>query len=259
MRSFRRAALVALILGAAIPVAAQTPKRPPRTYGTTAVSYVSIPAEEFSPLDSSYSYTLGTYNTARYSSNCGGAGVFCFGAPLHLPSGAKLVSLELVFDDTNGIDFTTGTLVECNAVGMSCSNHPTAPGGPPDCSVPGEICSGAVFASGRGSQVADLTPDDLTIDNLNNSYRLWAGFTRGTSAEQIVGMIVGYVLQVSPPPVDPTFNDVPPAHPFYQYIEALAASGVTGGCGGGNYCPDSPITRGQMAVFLAKALGLQWP
>jgi hypothetical protein len=34
---------------------------------------------------------------------------------------------------------------------------------------------------------------------------------------------------------------------------------VTGGCGNGNYCPDAPLTRGQMAVFLAKALGLHWP
>ncbi len=48
-------------------------------------------------------------------------------------------------------------------------------------------------------------------------------------------------------------------HPFFQFIEALYASGITAGCGGGNYCPDSPLTRGQMAVFLAKALGLQWP
>jgi hypothetical protein len=39
----------------------------------------------------------------------------------------------------------------------------------------------------------------------------------------------------------------------------LAASGVTVGCGGGNYCPDAPLTRRKMAVCLAKALGLQWP
>jgi hypothetical protein len=25
------------------------------------------------------------------------------------------------------------------------------------------------------------------------------------------------------------------------------------------YCPDAPLTRGKMAVFLAKALGLDWP
>ena len=31
------------------------------------------------------------------------------------------------------------------------------------------------------------------------------------------------------------------------------AEGITGGCGGGNYCPDNPVTRAQMAVFLLKA------
>ncbi len=64
---------------------------------------------------------------------------------------------------------------------------------------------------------------------------------------------------VSPAPGSATFNDVPTNHPFFQYIEALAASGITGGCGPGIYCPDNPVTRGQMAVFLAKALGLHWP
>jgi hypothetical protein len=46
---------------------------------------------------------------------------------------------------------------------------------------------------------------------------------------------------------------------FFQFIEALAASGITGGCVGGNFCPDAPMTRGRMAVFLAKALGLHFP
>jgi len=39
----------------------------------------------------------------------------------------------------------------------------------------------------------------------------------------------------------------------------LAASGVTAGCGGGNFCPDAPVTRAQMATFLSRALGLYWP
>jgi len=63
---------------------------------------------------------------------------------------------------------------------------------------------------------------------------------------------------VSPPPATATFNDVPTTHPFFQFVEALKASGITGGCGVATYCPDSPLTRGQMAVFLAKALGLHW-
>lgn len=70
---------------------------------------------------------------------------------------------------------------------------------------------------------------------------------------------VSWVRQVSPAPATATFNDVPTSHPFFQFVEALSKSGITGGCGAGNYCPNQPLTRGQMAVFLAKGLGLSWP
>jgi hypothetical protein len=76
---------------------------------------------------------------------------------------------------------------------------------------------------------------------------------------RIKGMRVVYQLQVSPAPGTATFTDVPTNYWAFQYIEALAASGITAGCGGGNFCPGSPVTRDQMAVFLAKALGLHWP
>src|SRR5262249_13138463 len=33
----------------------------------------------------------------------------------------------------------------------------------------------------------------------------------------------------------PAFGDVPVGHPQFQFVEALKASGITGGCG--NYCP----------------------
>ena len=64
--------------------------------------------------------------------------------------------------------------------------------------------------------------------------------------------------QVSPPPPNPTFGDVPDTDVERPHVEALAASGITAGCGGGNFCPDATLTRRQMAVFLAKALGLHW-
>jgi hypothetical protein len=51
------------------------------------------------------------------------------------------------------------------------------------------------------------------------------------------------------------FNDVPRNHWAAHYINMLFYSGVTGGCGGGNYCPNEHITRGQMAVFLVASLG----
>jgi hypothetical protein len=244
---------VLIVLSA--PLAAQTTPRVPQTYGTTAVSYIEIPAEAFLPLDSSTAYSP-LFGASRYSTNCTG---LCFGAPLRLPSGAMIVSLELDYFDGDADDFVIGTLMQCDSTAASCSNHPAAGAGPADCLTAGQICSGGPNNPGHGTQSADLTPDGITVDNTLGSYRLWAG-TSGTDAgTALAGMIVGYVLQVSPAPVMPTFNDVPTSHPFYQYIEALAASGITGGCGGGNYCTDNPLTRGQMAVFLAKALGLQWP
>lgn len=45
----------------------------------------------------------------------------------------------------------------------------------------------------------------------------------------------------------------------FPFIEALVASGITAGCGGGDHCPDAPLTRRQMAVFLATSLGLHRP
>jgi uncharacterized repeat protein (TIGR03803 family) len=56
-----------------------------------------------------------------------------------------------------------------------------------------------------------------------------------------------------PPPCTGTFDDVPCPSLFANWIEQLAREGITAGCGGGNYCPSSPVTRAQMAVFLLKA------
>jgi len=55
-----------------------------------------------------------------------------------------------------------------------------------------------------------------------------------------------------PPTCAGVFADVPCPSPFADWVEQLAAEGVTGGCGGGNYCPTASVTRAQMAVFLLK-------
>ena len=49
------------------------------------------------------------------------------------------------------------------------------------------------------------------------------------------------------------YSDVPSAHPFHAAIEKISRKGITTGCGSGNYCPDTHVTRGQMAVFLLRA------
>jgi len=59
----------------------------------------------------------------------------------------------------------------------------------------------------------------------------------------------------TPPPCTGVFADVAcPGNGFAPWIEALATAGITGGCGGGNYCPANPVLRQQMAAFLLKAL-----
>jgi len=56
----------------------------------------------------------------------------------------------------------------------------------------------------------------------------------------------------APPACTGVFPDVACPGPFTDWVEQLAVEGVTAGCGGGNYCPLSSVTRAQMAVFLLK-------
>jgi hypothetical protein len=55
-----------------------------------------------------------------------------------------------------------------------------------------------------------------------------------------------------PPCTTAPFPDVPCASSFAAWVQELVARGITAGCGGGLYCPTSPVTREQMAVFLLK-------
>ena len=54
--------------------------------------------------------------------------------------------------------------------------------------------------------------------------------------------------------IAPVFDDVPFSYWANNFVERLAKAGVTGGCGTGIYCPDSTVTRAQMAVFLLKGI-----
>ena len=52
------------------------------------------------------------------------------------------------------------------------------------------------------------------------------------------------------------FADVPDSFPHASEIYALAEAGITVGCATGRFCPEAPVTRGQMARFLKRALEL---
>ena len=58
--------------------------------------------------------------------------------------------------------------------------------------------------------------------------------------------------------VERRFADIPDNHPHAPAIYALAGLEITRGCGDGvNFCPRDSLTRGQMASFLMRVMGLE--
>jgi hypothetical protein len=126
--------------------------------------------------------------------------------------------------------------------------------------------------SANGGQIWRETM--FTFTDVNQSYWAWpwierlyaAGITGGcgtgiycpgsniTRAQMAVFLMVAeHGTGYTPPAATGVFNDVPADNGFAKWIEQMAAEGITGGCGGGNYCPNAPVTREQMAVFLLVA------
>jgi hypothetical protein len=62
---------------------------------------------------------------------------------------------------------------------------------------------------------------------------------------------------VPPPATGQVFADVPVTHWALRWIERLYAEGLTAGCNTAPrmYCPDSPVTAGQLDLFLGRVLG----
>lgn len=169
---------------------------------------------------------------------------------LQLPEGAALGYLEVWGNDEDPTYGLTVRVFEfCQAVGFD----------PPTTTLIGSIDS-----VGSAGPTYDATPlNGYPVNNRDCGYSARVIFIPGnvschSDQIQFRKLAVLWDRRVSPAPASATFGDVPPGHAFFPFIEALAKSGITGGCGGGNFCPDSPLTRGQMAVFLAKGLGMGW-
>jgi hypothetical protein len=162
-------------------------------------------------------------------------------AGLDLPAGAIIDSIGLnSLTDTDGI------------IGMELWQRSNVGGITPlaSFSVPAHGSFATDYSGPLSIPVGNHEDHELVLDVESAS---------SPTLEYFAWIEVWWHRTVSPAPGTPTFNDVPLSDPAYQFIEALAASGITSGCGGGNFCPDNPLTRRQMAVFLSKALGLHYP
>ena len=102
-------------------------------------------------------------------------------------------------------------------------------------------------ADGNGDLVADIRVPA----------RILSG-THSIVATGAQGSLVWTEFEVSA--LDPLdFEDVPDDHLFRRDIDWLSANRITRGCNppaNDRFCPDADISRGQMAAFLNRALGL---
>jgi hypothetical protein len=161
-----------------------------------------------------------------------------------LPGGARVTYIEFDACDNNAMDqHARLDVYGCDYHG-ACDGTPIA-----------TITSVSDVQNPCGFWTAGA---DYRVLNLYNQVLLDVTFGATDGSNTFAGVILGYVLDVAPAPPAATFGDVPTDHPFFQFIEALAASQVTGGCQAAPplYCPNNPVTRGQMAVFLSKLTGL---
>ena len=85
------------------------------------------------------------------------------------------------------------------------------------------------------------------------------GGNYGTSQDTLRQQMAVFLLKAkngvcyAPPPCSAqVFDDVPCSSGFAPWINELVAQGITGGCGGNNYCPTNPVLRQQMAVLLLR-------
>ena len=105
------------------------------------------------------------------------------------------------------------------------------------------------FASVRSPRMTAL----MDPESSTRYYRSFVGNTAATTVN---------VREGTAPPipglayaVQGVFNDLWNSS-FVASIQWIYDAGITGGCSSTRYCPVSPVTRGQMAAFLVRAMGL---
>jgi CSLREA domain-containing protein len=191
---------------------------------------------------------------------------------INIQSGPPSGGTALTIHGTNFLTGATVTIGGVPATGVSVSDYndinattpALAPGTANDLVV-------SNTDSSKGTLVKAFVADFTDVPNSNQFYSyvtklVTNGITAGiggglygvaddTLRQQMAVFILKakHGLCYTPPPCSGMFGDVPCPSTFANWIEAMANEGITGGCGGGNFCPQNLVRRDQMAVFLLKA------
>ena len=229
-------------------------------------SAASAPSEAFGPGTQVTVYPASAFVSGASSNqftNYFGDGITPTGAgetrwhlPLGLPSGANVQEFDVfVADNDPALDIT---------VYVASAAFPVSGSG--TCGAGYWATTTSSGISGQGV-IAITNPYGFTLysramcNGIDSYFSYFVDVYLEGTDHTLSGARVVWNRVVRPAPVTATFGDVPTSHPFFQFVEALVASGITAGCQASPplYCPDAPLTRKQMAAFLAKALGLYWP
>ncbi|MFQ5554272.1 MAG: VanW family protein [Acidimicrobiia bacterium] len=121
---------------------------------------------------------------------------------------------------------------------------------------------------GPGDPGDRFTDDDDSVHEGDIETLAGAGVTRGCNPpdndrfcpDRIVsrGEMAAFLARAfdyPPPEIGDLFGDDDESI-FESEIDSIAAAGLTAGCGVAAYCPNEPMLRSHMAVFLTRALGL---
>ncbi len=191
-----------------------------------------------------------SYFTYQYYNSPGSAGNEGYFAPVELEPGVSVDTVTCIYNNSSATNNFNGSFQKFST---DFSTNP------PSRSVDYLVSWSGTLNEGIAYKNAVLAAPETIKYFVNpllaNTYHLRVDVAGDTSFS---GCFVFWTRQIPPAPGSATFSDVPVGSIFFQFVEALYASGITAGCGGGNFCPNTAVTRGQMAVFLATALGLYW-
>ncbi|MFL6196091.1 MAG: PQQ-dependent sugar dehydrogenase [Thermoanaerobaculia bacterium] len=148
-----------------------------------------------------------------------------------LNGGSTLPILE--YDHSLGCSVTGGSVIRNLPAHTMYGNY-----------VYGDFCSGRLWRGVRGAGNTWTSP--LIVDSSFNI----SGFGEGESGRIYFTHLGGSLQWLAPY----SFADVAPTYFAWPFVEAIYSYGLTAGCGGDNFCPESAITRAQMAVFLLTAV-----
>jgi hypothetical protein len=228
----------------------------PGSFDTTPNGGIDVFVARIAGVSPAECITSVTATGTTYSADGGGGGV-----------GVGAGCTWNAFTSTPWINFTGSPQVLSTTPGSLSYNVTPNPTASPR--------TGAIYAAGNLVQIlqkgtasvapyADVPANDIFADYIGiikanaitsgctaTNFCPAATTTRGQMAVFIVRSLLGtddFTVRQ-----DPYFADIQSTHPLFKWIQKLRELNITTGCTPVTFCPDNPVTRGEMAVFLVRA------